>query len=190
MRCAFRSATLPLALRLGFGLMSTNDFILASFWSREHVADRLRSSFSNEVADSGYAWIWVAYCALPEPARKPVVMPANSTIYRWNEIAVGTGPRHQGCRTAAREQLLPYRCGEGCRQGADAQSARQRIEVVSGSSRIERPDSEGSAFSCAIGIQNAKRPRRRRGLLIFDESPLTRLRPARSKRSARGCHGQ
>ena len=24
--------------------------------------------------------MWVAYCALPEPARKPVVMPANSTI--------------------------------------------------------------------------------------------------------------
>jgi len=34
---------------------------------------------------------WLVYCALPEPARKPVVMPANSTIYRWNEIAAALG---------------------------------------------------------------------------------------------------
>ncbi len=34
---------------------------------------------------------WVAYCAMPERVRKPLVMPANSTIYRWNEIASALG---------------------------------------------------------------------------------------------------
>jgi hypothetical protein len=28
---------------------------------------------------------------LPERMRKPVIMPANSTIYRWNEIASALG---------------------------------------------------------------------------------------------------
>ena len=42
--------------------------------------------------------IWVAYCALPEPVRKPVVVPANSTIYRWNEIASALG--HTGTQVA------------------------------------------------------------------------------------------
>ena len=35
--------------------------------------------------------IWVAYAALPEPVRKPVMMPINSTILRWNEIASALG---------------------------------------------------------------------------------------------------
>jgi hypothetical protein len=30
--------------------------------------------------------IWIAYAALPEPVRRPLVMPVNSTILRWNEI--------------------------------------------------------------------------------------------------------
>jgi hypothetical protein len=35
---------------------------------------------------------------LPEPVRKPVVMPVNSTIYRWNEIASALG--HTGTQVA------------------------------------------------------------------------------------------
>ncbi len=42
--------------------------------------------------------IWMAYSILPEPARKPVLMPASSTIYRWNEIASALG--HTGTRVA------------------------------------------------------------------------------------------
>ena len=45
--------------------------------------------------------IWVAYCALPEPVRKPVMMPANSTIYRWNEIASALG--HTGTQIAVQQ---------------------------------------------------------------------------------------
>jgi hypothetical protein len=38
---------------------------------------------------------------LPEPVRKPVMMPANSTIYRWNEIASAVG--HAETQVAVRQ---------------------------------------------------------------------------------------
>jgi hypothetical protein len=41
------------------------------------------------------------YGALPEPMRKPVVMPVNSTIYRWNEIASALG--HTGTQVAVQQ---------------------------------------------------------------------------------------
>jgi hypothetical protein len=44
---------------------------------------------------------WVVYCALPEPARKPLMMPVNSTIYRWNEIASALG--HTGTQVAVQQ---------------------------------------------------------------------------------------
>ena len=45
--------------------------------------------------------IWMVYCIFPEPARKPVLMPANSTIYRWNEIASALG--HTGTQVAVQQ---------------------------------------------------------------------------------------
>jgi hypothetical protein len=44
----------------------------------------------------------MVYCARPEPARMPVVMPVNSTIYRWNEIASALG--HTGTQVAVPQQ--------------------------------------------------------------------------------------
>jgi flagella basal body P-ring formation protein FlgA len=41
---------------------------------------------------------WVCYVTLPEPARRPIVVAANSTIYRWNEIASALG--HSGTKVA------------------------------------------------------------------------------------------
>jgi hypothetical protein len=38
---------------------------------------------------------------LPEPVRKPVVLPINSTIYRWNEIASALG--HSGTQVAVQQ---------------------------------------------------------------------------------------
>jgi hypothetical protein len=77
-------------IAVGFGLMSTNDFILASFWSR-NTSLTSPLQFVNESLILLTLGIWVVYSALPEPARKPVVMAANSTIYRWNEIAAALG---------------------------------------------------------------------------------------------------
>jgi hypothetical protein len=42
--------------------------------------------------------MWVAYCALPELARQPLMVPANSLIFRWNEIATALG--HTGTQVA------------------------------------------------------------------------------------------
>ncbi|HTB96041.1 MAG TPA: hypothetical protein VK716_03465 [Terracidiphilus sp.] len=77
-------------IALGFGIMSANDFILASFWSR-NTSLTSPIQFVNESMILVTLGVWSAYCALPEPARKPVVLAANSTIYRWNEIAAALG---------------------------------------------------------------------------------------------------
>jgi hypothetical protein len=45
--------------------------------------------------------IWMIYCILPEPVRRPILMPASSTIYRWNEIASALG--HTGTRVAVQQ---------------------------------------------------------------------------------------
>jgi len=75
---------------LGFGLMSANDFILSAF-----VPGNPSLTAPAQFAYEGVILITltglVAYCAMPERVRKPVVMPANSTIYRWNEIASALG---------------------------------------------------------------------------------------------------
>jgi len=77
-------------IALGFGLMSANDFVFALFWShRSSLTAPIQ--FVNEAVILVALGIWVTYCALPEPARKPVVLAANSTIYRWNEIAAALG---------------------------------------------------------------------------------------------------
>jgi hypothetical protein len=88
---------LAFGIALGFGVMSSSDFIIASFWTR-------RTLLSDPVQFVGEAvillslGIWATYCALPEPVRRPVVMPVNSTIYRWNEIASALG--HSGTQVA------------------------------------------------------------------------------------------
>ena len=75
---------------LGFGLMSASDFVVAALLSR-NTSLTSPLQFVNESFILLSLGIWVTYFALPEPARKPVVMPASSTIYRWNEIAAALG---------------------------------------------------------------------------------------------------
>src|ERR1039458_645385 len=98
LRLSVRDMTFGIAL--GFGLMSANDF----------VHSLLVSKFTSLTAPLQFVYesvilfalgTWVAYCALPESARQPVVMPANSTIYRWNEIASALG--HTRTQVAARQ---------------------------------------------------------------------------------------
>jgi hypothetical protein len=79
-----------LGFAIGFGLMSANDFILSSFWSR-NTSLTSPLQFLNESLTLLTLAVWIAYTALPEPIRKPMVLAANSTIYRWNEIAAALG---------------------------------------------------------------------------------------------------
>jgi hypothetical protein len=91
---------LSFGIALGFGVMSANDFLFASLVSRfASLTSPLQFGYEAVILFS--LGTWVAYCALPEPVRKPVVMPVNSTIYRWNEIAVALG--HTGTQVAVQQ---------------------------------------------------------------------------------------
>jgi len=88
---------LAFGIALGFGLMSTNDLIGS-------VIVKMNSSltepfqFVYQSVVLGALGMWVVYSTLPEPVRKPMVVAANSTIYRWNEIASALG--HTGTQVA------------------------------------------------------------------------------------------
>jgi hypothetical protein len=85
---------------LGFGLMSANDFIFSSLVSRNSsLTAPLQFVYESVMLVALGAW--VVYCALPEQVRRPVVMPVNSTIYRWNEIASALG--HTGTQVAVQQ---------------------------------------------------------------------------------------
>jgi hypothetical protein len=82
---------------LGFGLMSANDFthsLLISVYS-SLIAPL---QFVYESAILVTLGIWITYCALPEKVRQPFMVSANSTIFRWNEIATALG--HTGTQVA------------------------------------------------------------------------------------------
>lgn len=81
---------LAVGLGLGFGIMSANDLIFAALIPGNSSLNA-PLQFAYEAVILLTIGMWVAYCAMPERLRKPVVMPANSTIYRWNEIAAALG---------------------------------------------------------------------------------------------------
>ncbi len=87
-------------IALGFGLMSANDFIFAVLIPRTpSMTATLQFVYEGMILVS--LGIWAAYGALPEVMRKPLMMPANSTIYRWNEIASALG--HTGTQIAVQQ---------------------------------------------------------------------------------------
>ena len=81
---------LAFGIALGFGLMSANDLVIASFISL-HSSLTAPVQFLYESLILVALGTWAAYCAFPEPVRRPVVMPVSSTIYRWTEIASALG---------------------------------------------------------------------------------------------------
>jgi len=91
---------LAFGIALGFGILSSGDFIVASWISRV-VSFNDPVQFVYESLILAALSIWMIYCILPEPVRKPILMPANSTIYRWNEIASALG--HTGTRVAVQQ---------------------------------------------------------------------------------------
>jgi hypothetical protein len=87
-------------ISLGFGVMAANDFITVSMISRyASLTAPLQFVYESVILVS--LGTWAAYCVLPEPARKPIMMPVNSTIYRWNEIASALG--HTGTQVAVQQ---------------------------------------------------------------------------------------
>ena len=84
-------------IALGFGIMSSNDFVLAAMIGKTSPMTSFMQ-FVYEGIILVTLGLWVVYYALPEPVRKPLTVPANSTIYRWNEIASALG--HTGTQIA------------------------------------------------------------------------------------------
>lgn len=95
LRLSARGLTFGLAF--GFGLMAANDLVHASL-APLFISLTAPLQFVYEATILVVMGMWTAYCAAPEPVTKPVVMPVNSTIYRWNEIASALG--HTGTQVA------------------------------------------------------------------------------------------
>ncbi len=91
---------LSFGIAFGFGLMCSGEFIVAA-WSSRLTSWNDPLQFVYESLILGTLAIWMVYCIRPEPTRKPVLMPASSTIYRWNEIASALG--HTGTKVAVQQ---------------------------------------------------------------------------------------
>jgi hypothetical protein len=91
---------LAFGLALGLGVMSANDFVFSTLTSRM-ASLTTPLQFVCESVTLLSLGTWAAYCSLPEPVRMPVVVPINSTLYRWNEIASALG--HTGTQIAVPE---------------------------------------------------------------------------------------
>jgi hypothetical protein len=96
---------LSFGIALGFGMMSSADFILSSLMSRAtSLTDPLQFVYESLIIAT--LCIWMVYSIIPEPARRPVLMPASSTIHRWNEIASALG--HTGTQVAQQQPATSF----------------------------------------------------------------------------------
>jgi hypothetical protein len=80
----------PFGIALALGFLAASDCIqsfVISFMAQ--MSSPLQTLFEG-IAVLSLA-LWMAYAVFPEPARKPVTLAFNSTIYRWNEIASALG---------------------------------------------------------------------------------------------------
>jgi hypothetical protein len=84
-------------ISLGFGVLASGDFI-GSALIKSNSSLNEPFQYVYEALILLALSIWVAYAAMPEPVRRPIVVAANSTIYRWNEIASALG--HKGANVA------------------------------------------------------------------------------------------
>ena len=84
-------------IALGMGLMSANDFVQSMVISN-YTSLTAPWQFVYESVILATLGMWAIYSVLPERARQPILLPANSTILRWNEIATALG--HTGTQVA------------------------------------------------------------------------------------------
>jgi hypothetical protein len=96
---------LTFGISLGFGAMAANDFV-ATLLISHSTGLNAPVQFAYQGVILLALGVWVAYCALPEPVRRPLVMPANSTVYRWNEIASALG--HTGTQVAVQQPATSF----------------------------------------------------------------------------------
>ena len=73
-------------ISLGLGLMATVDLIEAAWIPQSMAVASLYSIISNITICCTLA-IWATYFALPEPARRMIILPTTSPFLRWNQIS-------------------------------------------------------------------------------------------------------
>jgi hypothetical protein len=96
---------LSFGLALGFGLMASNDLVVALFLGNTStLVAPLQFVYESLILLA--VGNWVIYCALPEPVRKQQMIPASSTIYRWNDIATALG--HTGTQVAVQQSANSF----------------------------------------------------------------------------------
>jgi hypothetical protein len=96
---------LAFGIALGLGLMSTNDFIHSLLISA-YTLQTAPVQFVYESLTLVSLGIWATYCFLPEPVRQPVLLPASSFLFRWNEIASALG--HTGTQVAVPQPGISF----------------------------------------------------------------------------------
>jgi hypothetical protein len=84
------ACSMAFGIALGMGLMSANDFVQSMVISN-YTSLTAPWQFVYESVILATLGMWVVYCVLPERARQPILLPANSIILRWNEIATALG---------------------------------------------------------------------------------------------------
>jgi hypothetical protein len=92
-------------IALGLGVVLASDFVVASSIAQTPSISSPVRFFSESLMFAGIG-LWITYCVAPEPAPKLALMPANSIIYRWNEIAMVLG--YTGTR------VVVHRPEDGC----------------------------------------------------------------------------
>jgi len=91
---------LAFGLSLGFGLLSSVDFLQATITPKySGLTDPIQ--YAAEACTLLVLTMWTVYTMLPQPEQKPVVIPINSAVYRWNEIASALG--YTGTRVAVQQ---------------------------------------------------------------------------------------
>lgn len=87
-------------IALGFGIMSAGEFFAFTLSSHLRSANDPVQFLCESLLLAALA-VWLVYCFVPEPTPKPILMPASSAIYRWNEIATALG--HTGTKVAVQQ---------------------------------------------------------------------------------------
>jgi hypothetical protein len=96
---------LSFGISLGLGIFAANDFMLSLLFSN-HTSLTAPIQFLYQSVTLVGLLTLTAYVALPERARKPVVISASSTVYRWNEIASALG--HTGTKVAVQQPATSF----------------------------------------------------------------------------------
>lgn len=85
---SFRSRVFGIGL--GFGTMAAMEFVISAL-GLNHPTYASTLNLAGQFVTLTVLITWSAYCLMPDPARRPVMLPVTSPLLRWNEIATALG---------------------------------------------------------------------------------------------------